>query len=102
MHHIPLTKCPEKFKSCQESFLLERYDKDVRKFIESCPICQTERSDHTLTRGQLHNMNLRIEEWQEINIDFVTDLPDFGDEINSIKNVIDKATRVTHLIHCSK
>ena len=32
----------------------------------------------------------------------VTDFPDFGDEINSIMTVIDKATRMTHLIYCNK
>ena len=75
---------------------------DIREFVESCPICQTEKSDHTLTRGQLQNMNIPVEKWQEVSIDFVTDLPDAGDGINSIMTVIDKATRMTHLIHYSK
>ena len=75
---------------------------DIREFVESCPICQTEKSDHTLTRGQLQNMNIPVQKWQEVSMDFVTDLPDAGDGINSIMTVIDKAIRMTHLIHCSK
>ena len=75
---------------------------DIREFVESCPICQTEKSDRTLTRGHLQNMNIPVQKWQEVSIDFVTDLPDAGDGINSIMTVIDKATRMTHLIHCSK
>ena len=47
-------------------------------------------------------MNIPVEKWQEVSINFVTDLPDVGDGINSIMTVIDKATRMTHLIHCSK
>ena len=47
-------------------------------------------------------MNIPVEKWQEVSIDFVTDLPDSGNEINSIMIVIDKSTRMTHLIHCSK
>ena len=37
-----------------------------------------------------------------MSIDFVIDLPDASDGINLIMTVIDKATRMTHLIHCSK
>ena len=75
---------------------------DFREFVESCLICPTEKSGHMLTRGQLQNMNILVEKWQEVSIGFVTDLPDAGDRINSIMTVIDKATRITHLIYCSK
>ena len=47
-------------------------------------------------------MNIPVEKWQEVSIDFVIDLPGAGDEINSIMTVIDKANRMNHLIHCSK
>ena len=26
---------------------------DIRQFVESCPVCQMEKSDHTLTKGKL-------------------------------------------------
>ena len=47
-------------------------------------------------------MQLPVEKCQEVSIDFVTDLPDSGEGINSIMTVIDKATRMTHLIYCNK
>ena len=47
-------------------------------------------------------MNIPVEKWQEVSIDFVIDLPGAGDEINSIMTVIDKATGMTHLIYCSE
>ena len=81
---------------------MDRYDRDVREFVESYPVCQTEKSDHTLRRGQLQNMQLPVEKWQKVRIEFATDLPDSNDGINSIMTVTDKSTRVTHLIHCSK
>ena len=37
-----------------------------------------------------------------MSIHFVTDLPDSGDGMNSIMKVIDRATRMIHVIHCSK
>ena len=42
-----------------------------------------------------------VQRWQEVSIDFVTDLP-VVNSFDSIMTVIDKATRMTHLIPCSK
>ena len=50
---------------------------DVRDFVNSCTICQTEKSHHTLSEGQLQNPKLPVQKWQEVSIDFVTDLPGF-------------------------
>ena len=65
-------------------------------------MCQVEKSDHTLSRGQLQSTEIPVEKWHEVSIDFVTDLPESGNGINSIMVVVDKATRMTHLIHCSE
>ena len=75
---------------------------DVRSFVDSCPVCQVEKSDHTLSRGQLQSTEIPTEKWHDVSIDFVTDLPESGGGINAIMVVVDKATRMTHLIHCSK
>ena len=47
-------------------------------------------------------MQFQVKKWQKVTIDFVKDLPDSDDGINSILTVIDKATRMIHLIYCSK
>ena len=102
MCHTPHIREFRERKSDLQSVLLERNDSGFPRIFESCRIRQTEKSEHTLTRGQLQNMNIPVEKWQEVSIDFVTDLPDEGGRINSIMMVIDKATRMTHLIHCTK
>ena len=48
---------------------------DVRQFVENCPVCQTEKSDHTLAKGKLQSTQIPETKWSEISIDFVTDLP---------------------------
>ena len=58
-----------------------------------------EKSDHTLSQGQLQNPELLVGKWQQASIDFVTDLP-VVNSFDSIMTVIDKATRMTHLIPC--
>ena len=74
---------------------------DVRDFVNSCLICQTEKSNHTLSKGQLQNPELPVRNWQEVSIDFVTDLP-VVNSFDSIMTITDKATRMSHLIPCSK
>ena len=75
---------------------------DVRIFVESCPVCQVEKSDHTLTCDQLQSTEIPEEKWQQVSIDFITDFPETSSGVDSIMPVIDKATRMTHVIPCSK
>ena len=65
-------------------------------------MCQVEKSDHTLTRGQLQSKEIPEEKWQQVCIDFITDLPETSTGVNSIMILIVKATRMTHVIPCSK
>ena len=45
---------------------------DVRQFVENCPVCQMEKSDHTLAKGKLTSTQIPEMKWSEISIDFVT------------------------------
>ena len=65
-------------------------------------MCQVEKSDHTLTCGQLQSTEIPEQKRQQVNIDFITDLPETCSGVDSIMTVIDKTTRMTHLIPCSK
>ena len=55
-----------------------------------------------LTRGQLQSTKIPEEKWQQISIDFITDLPETSSGVDSIMTIIDKATRMTHVIPCNK
>ena len=65
-------------------------------------MCQVEKSDHILTCGQLQSSEIPKEKWQQISIDFITDLPKTSNGVDSIMIVIDKATRMTHTVPYSK
>ena len=75
---------------------------DIREFVESYPTCQLEKTDHTLRKGSLQSLTLPEVKWQEVSIDFVTDLPAIGDTEDSIMTVVDRATKMVHLIPCKK
>ena len=75
---------------------------DIRESVESCPTCQLEKIDHTLRKGSLQFLAIPEAKWQEVSIDFVTDLPTDGDAEDSIMIVVDCATKMVHLIPCRK
>lgn len=74
----------------------------MRNFVDSCPVCQTKKSDHTLSKGRLQSPTIPINKWFEVSIEFIMDLPLCGHVFDSVMVVIDKATRMTHLIVCSE
>ena len=65
-------------------------------------MCRVEKSDYTLTRGQLQSTETSEEKWQKVSTDFITDFPETPSGIDSIMTVIDKATRMTHVIPCTE
>ena len=75
---------------------------DIRDFVESCPTCQLEKTDHTLKKGSLQSLTLPEGKWQEVSVDFITDLPIAIDGEDSIMGVVDRATKMVHLIPCKK
>ena len=74
----------------------------VREFVENCPVCQMEKSDHTLSKGKLQSTHIPETKWSEISIDFITDLPMSSRNRDSVLVIVDKATRMAHLAPCSK
>ena len=75
---------------------------DIREYVESCPTCQLEKMDHTLKKGNLQSLAILEAKWQEVSVDFVTDLPTTAEGEDSIMTVVDRATKMVHLIPCRK
>ena len=103
LHEIPFMAHPgisRTVSKVRNSFYWKGIASDVREFVEACPTCQLEKSDHTLTRGQLQSSVIPEAKWQEVSLDFITDLPRAQNGDTCILTVIDKATRMVHLIPC--
>ena len=86
----------------RQSFFWKGMTGDVRQFVENCPVCQMEKSDHQSAKGKLTSTQIPEEKWKEISIDFVTDLPVTQGRKDTILTIVDKATRMVHLIPCRK
>ena len=75
---------------------------DIREYVESCPTCQLEKTDHMMKKGSLQSLAIPEAKWQEVSVDFITDLPTAAAGEDSIMTVVDRATKMVHLIPCKK
>ena len=71
---------------------------DIREFVESRPSCQLEKTNHTMKKGSLQSLAIPGAKWQEVSVDFITDLPAVAEGDDSIMTVVDRATEMVHLI----
>ena len=74
----------------------------MRQYVENCPVCQMEKSDHTLGKGKLQSTQIPETKWSGISIDFVTDLPTSSRSKDIVVVILDKANRMAHLAPCRK
>ena len=105
LHFVPSSGHPgvqRTLDRVRRGFYWKGQARDVRIFVESCPVCQVEKSEHTLTRGQLRSTEIPEGKWQQVSIDFIADLPETSSGVDSMMTVIDEATRMTHVILCNK
>ena len=103
LHSIPFMAHPgisRTVSKARDSFFWKGMAGDIRSFVEACPVCQLEKTDHTLSKGQLQSSKIPEVKWQEVSLDFITDLPRTQNGDTCILTVIDKATRMVHLIPC--
>ena len=105
LHTVPYSAHPgvqRTLEKVQRHFWWKGMAGDVREYVEACPTCQLEKSDHTLKKGSLQSLVLPEAKWQEVSVDFITDLPTDKDAEDSIMTVVDRATKMVHLIPCHK
>ncbi len=71
---------------------------DVRDYVSSCPECQRSKVDHGRARGTLQPLQFPTRKWMDISMDFVTGLPRTTRNKDAILTVVDRCTKMTHLI----
>ena len=55
-----------------------------------------------MKKGNLQSLAIPEAKWQEVSVDFVTDLPAASEGEDSIMTVVDRATKMVHLIPCTE
>ena len=59
LHEVPFMAHPgvsRTVSKVRNSFYWKGMASDIREFVEGCPVCQLEKIDHTLAKGQLQGI----------------------------------------------
>ena len=72
--------------------------KDTLEFTRKCLICQKTKAERVNLPNKLHPHDVPQMKWECISMDFVTGIPKLTGGFDSIFVVVDKLTKVAHLI----
>ena len=78
---------------------------DVKEYVRTCDTCQRTKTRRHRPYGELASLPLPLGPWQEITMDFITDLPPspgYGQHWDSIFVVVDRYTKMALYIPCQK
>lgn len=100
-HETPLAAHPGYHKmlaSLRKNFFWPKMKKDVLDFAKRCLVCQKAKAERVKLPGLLQPHDIPKMKWQCISMDFITKLPKVIGGYDAIFVVVDKLTKVAHLI----
>ena len=71
---------------------------DVVNFVSKCLTCQQVKAEHQRPAGLLQLMEIPEYKWDQVTMDFVTDLPRTKNNHDSIWVIIDRLIKSAHFI----
>ncbi|MCO5595420.1 hypothetical protein L7F22_049462 [Adiantum nelumboides] len=84
--------------SLLSSSYLRRMKKDTLDYVRKCLICQKTKAERVKIPRKLQLLDIPQMKWECISMDFVTGLPKTTGNYDSIFVIVDKLTKVAHLI----
>ncbi|MCO5601915.1 hypothetical protein L7F22_056041 [Adiantum nelumboides] len=100
-HDNPLAAHPgyhKMFSNLKRDFFWPRMKKDTLDYVRRCLICQKTKAERVKIPGKLQPLDIPQMKWECISMDFVTGLPKTTGNYDSIFVIVDKLTKVAHLI----
>jgi hypothetical protein len=73
-------------------------DREIKDYVTSCDLCQRNKPSQQLPMGLLKPLEIPKQAWDTITMDFITQLPRTKSGYDSIAVVVDKLSKMVHLI----
>jgi hypothetical protein len=70
----------------------------IKKYVISCQTCQRVKPEQRKPAGPLQPLPIPQDRWEEISMDFITDLPVTPNGNDTIITVVDRLTKMAHFI----
>jgi hypothetical protein len=74
-----------------------KMDEEIKLYVTTCHSCQKHKSSHQLPIGLLKPLEIPMQQWSHVSMDFIGPLPT-SQGYNAIAVVVDKLTKLVHLI----
>ena len=100
-HETPLAAHPgyhKMFAQLKQNFFWPRMKKDTLEYVKKCLTCQKVKAERVKIPGKLQPLDIPKMKWECISMDFITGLPKTTGNFDSIFVVVDKLTKVAHII----
>ena len=79
-----------------------RWTLDIKEYVQSCHSCQRAKALNRNNEGKMQPLAVPDELWETITMDFITDLPLTQSGYDAIFVVVDKLSKMCHLIPTTK
>jgi hypothetical protein len=92
--HAGVTRTMARLKT---QFYWPKMQDHVKEFVQKCLICQQAKASNTLPSSLLQQLPIPQQVWEDIAMDFITGLPNYGG-LTVIMVVVDRLTKYAHFI----
>jgi hypothetical protein len=86
------------YQDLKEKYWWYGLKRDVATHVALCDVCQRVKAEHQRPAGLLQPLKVPEWKWEEIGMDFIVRLPRTRDGYDSISVIVDRLTKVAHLI----
>ena len=71
---------------------------DIARFVAHCDVCKRVKAEHQKPSGLLQPLLIPVWKWDEVSMNFITDLPRTQSGHDSVWVIVDRLTKVVHFI----
>jgi hypothetical protein len=90
--------CTKMYQDLKTHFWWHGMKRDVAEYVALCDTCQRVKAEHQRPVGLLQLLKIPEWKWEEINMDFIVELPRTQSGYYSIWVIVDHLTKVAHFI----